>query len=230
LQRSSDSAYCSRIPIVRDADDMTPNHRLLGCKGCGSAIVEAAFALAKVPLDYEEVDYGAGSPTRERLLEVNPLGQVPALILPDATVMTESLAIVHYLDDLAPRAGLVPPRGDAARVPFLRWSTFIVATLYPTFTYGDEPAKWVEDTQGAKHLRESTDRHREAQWKRLEEIAGEPWFLGAKMNALDLYVAVMTRWRPGRKWFAANTPRLLAIAAAAASLPGVGDVLKRNFE
>jgi len=161
---------------------------------------------------------------------VNPLGQVPALVLPDATLMTESLAIVHYVNDLAPRAGLVPPRGDAARVPFLRWSTFLVAAVYPTFTYGDEPAKWVEDTQGAKHLRESTDRHRQAQWTRLEEIVAEPWFLGPKMTALDLYVAVMTRWRPGRKWFAAHTPKLVAIAEKASATPGVADVMKRNFD
>jgi GST-like protein len=208
---------------------VTATHRLLGCKGCGSAIVEAAFALAKVPLDYEEVDYGAGSATRERLLGVNPLGQVPALVLPDGTVLTESLAIIHYLNDLAPRARLVPPKGDPARLAFLRWSTFLVAAVYPTFSYGDEPAKWVEDVKGAKQLRESTDRHREAQWLRLEEIAGEPWFLGAGMSALDLYVAVMTRWRPGRKWFAANTPRLLSISQNASATPGVADVMKKNF-
>ena len=47
---------------------MAANHRLLGCKGCGSAIVECAFALAGIPLDHEEVDYSAGSPTRDRLL------------------------------------------------------------------------------------------------------------------------------------------------------------------
>lgn len=209
---------------------MTTPHRLLGSKGCGSAVVEAAFAAAKMPLESEEVDYGGGSPTRERILSVNPLGQVPALVTPDGTVLTESLAIVHYVNDLAPRAGLVPPRGDPRRLAFLRWSTFLVAAVYPTFTYGDEPAKWVEDTQGARQLRASTDRHREAQWLRLEEVAGDPWFLGAKMTALDLYVAVMTRWRPGRKWFAANTPRLLAIAERTSATAGVADVMRRNFD
>jgi GST-like protein len=209
---------------------MTATHRLLGCKGCGSAIVEAAFAIAKLPLAYEEVDYSAGSATRERLLSVNPLGQVPTLVLPDGSVMTESLAMVHYLNDLAPRAGLVPAKGDPARVAFLRWSTFLVAAVYPTFTYGDEPAKWVEDTKGAKQLRESTNRHREAQFLRLEEIAGDPWFLGAKMTALDLYLAVMTRWRPGQKWFEAHTPRLLAIERRASAMPDVEAVIRRNFD
>jgi GST-like protein len=205
-------------------------YRLLGCAGCGSAVVEGAFALARVPLEYEEVDYAVGSPTRERLLAVNPLGQLPTLILPDGSVMTESLAVLHHLNDLAPAAGLIPPVGDALRAPFHRWAVFLVAAVYPTFTYGDEPAKWVEDTQGAKQLRESTDRHRERLWRQLEETAGEPWFLGERLSALDLYIAVMTRWRPGRKWFAAHTPKLLAIADRACALEPLAAIFARNFK
>jgi GST-like protein len=208
---------------------MKQRHLLLGCRGCGSAIVEAAFAVAGLPLDYEEVDYGAGSPTRPRLLEVNPLGQVPALVLPQGGLLTESLAIVQYVDDLAPQAGLVPKASDPTRTAFLRWSVFLVAALYPTWTYGDEPAKWVEDTQGARQLRECTDRHRQGLWLQVEAAAGAPWFLGHRMSAIDLYIAVMTRWRPGRKWFAAHTPRLLAIAEKASATPGVADVIARNF-
>jgi len=208
---------------------MAANHRLLGCKGCGSAIVECAFALAGIPLDHEEVNYSAGSPTRDRLLAVNPLGQVPTLVLPDGTIMTESLAAIHYVNDLAPKAGLVPPKGDALRVPFLRWSTFIVAALYPTWTYGDEPAKWVEDTQGAKQLRVSTDEHRKKLWTQVEEAVGAPYFLGDRMTALDLYVASMARWRPGPAWFSKNAPKLDAIAQRTSATAKVADVIKRNF-
>ena len=208
---------------------MKKTHRLLGSKGCGNAIVEAAFAVAGVPLDYEEVDYSGGSPTRARLLEVNPLGQVPSLVLPDGRLMTESLAMIHYLNDLAPAAGLIPAAGKPGRTEFLRWSTFLVAALYPTFTYGDEPGKWVEETQGAKQLRESTDRHRQALWRQVEEVAGAPWFLGERQSALDLYIAVMTHWRPGRKWFTANTPKLLAIAEKTAATPKVAAVIAKSF-
>ena len=31
--------------------------RVLGCRGCGSAIVEAALVLAGIPYEREEVDY-----------------------------------------------------------------------------------------------------------------------------------------------------------------------------
>lgn len=205
------------------------NHILLGCKGCGSAIVEAAFAIDGIPLETEEVDYSAGSPTRERLLAVNPLGQVPALILPDGRVLTESLAILHYLDDIEPGARFIPPPGDAQRTMFYRWSTFLVAAIYPTFTYGDDPKKWVANEEGAKQLREATDRHREACWLQLEAVAGEPWFLGERFSALDLYLVAMTRWRPGLLWFAKRTPKLAAIAKRAAALDAVAPVMKRNF-
>ena len=202
---------------------------LLGCKGCGSSIVESAFAVAGQPIEYEEVDYASGSPTRARLLSVNPLGQVPSLVLPDGRVMTESLAIIHFVDDRSPHAGLIPRKGDPLRETFYRWATFIVAALYPTWTYGDEPAKWVPE-EAAKKLRESTDEHRKGLLRQLEAAAGKPWFLGEHFSAIDLYFASMSRWRPGRKWYEENVPKLAAIAARAAALEAVAPVMKRNFE
>ena len=202
---------------------------LLGCKGCGNAIVECALALGGIPFDYEEVDYSHASPTRPRLLDVNPLVQVPTLVLPDGTVLTESLAMIHYVNDIAPAAGLILPPGDALRPVFYRWAVYLVAAVYPTFTYGDDPKKWVADEAGSKQLRASTDRQREECWKQLEAVAKGPWFLGEQRTALDLYLASMTRWRPGRKWFAANTPKLVAIAEKASALPEVAPVMKRNF-
>ena len=204
-------------------------HRMLGSKGCGNAIVECAFALAGLPLDYEEVDYAADSPTRPKLLAANPLGQVPTLVLPDGTVMTESLAMIHYLDDLAPAAALLPPRGDPLRARFHRWAVMLVSAVYPTFTYGDEPTKWVPDEAAAKLLRQSTDRQREALWLQFESQALAPWFLGERFSAIDIYIAVMTRWRPGVLWFAKKTPKLMAIAGRAAALPAVGPVIARHF-
>jgi GST-like protein len=207
----------------------TAPHLLLGNQGCGNVVVECAFALAGLPLECEEVDYANGSPTRERLLAVNPLGQVPALILPDKRVLTESLAIVHYVQDLAPAAQLVPERGNEARPAFHRWSVFLVAAIYPTYTYGDDPKKWVADQTAAPLLRQSTDRHRQHLWLQVEAAAAAPWFLGASRSAIDLYLAVMTRWRPGRKWFEATTPRLVAAARRIEADPVLAPILARHF-
>ena len=50
--------------------------RVLGCRGCGSAIVEAALVLAKIPYEREEADY-ATKEGHDRLVQLNPLAQVP---------------------------------------------------------------------------------------------------------------------------------------------------------
>jgi GST-like protein len=200
--------------------------KMMGCRGCGSAIVEAALVLAKIPYVREEVDYDT-TEGHDRLAQVNPLAQVPTVVLPDGTVMTESAALVLYIDGLVPELGLIPDVRDPLRREALRWLMFLVAAVYPTFTYGDEPKKWVGDAAGS--LRESTDEHRKSLWRLVEGAVRGPWFLGETPSALDLYVAVMTRWRPRREWFAENCPRLAAIANAVDADARLAHVWAQNF-
>jgi GST-like protein len=199
--------------------------QVIGCKGCGSVIVEAALLLAEIPYTREEVDYLAASPARDRLAALNPLVQVPTVVMPDGAVMTETLAVILHLDELAPACGLLPGATEPLRREALRWLTFLVAAIYPTFTYGDDPAKW----GGGDALRESTNAHREKLWRYLETVAKAPWFLGARFSAIDLYITVMTRWRPNRAWFAEHTPRLHAIGVALDDDPRLQALWAANF-
>jgi GST-like protein len=206
---------------------MSDPWRVLGCRGCGSAIVEAALAIAGIPYDREEVDYGSAA-GRARLAPYNPLAQVPTVLLPDGGVMTESAAIVLHIAELAPDSKLMPPPGDPLRRDALRWLTFIVAAIYPTFTYGDTPEKWTPS--GKDELRRSTDEHRQAMFREIEKVTRAPWFLGSQLSALDLYIAVMVHWRPRQAWFAEHCPRLSAIGVAVATDPRLAGVWKTNFD
>jgi GST-like protein len=208
----------------------TSPYRLLGQKGYGSVIAEAAFALAGIGIAIEDLDYETPGPDRDRLLALNPLGQVPTLILPDGAVMTESAAIVLHVADLAPEAGLVPALDDPDRPRFLRWLVFLVSAVYPTFTYGDLPERWVP-ADAAPLLKESTNRHRESLWRQVEaELDPSPWLLGERFSALDLYVCAMSRWRPRRDWFAAACPKLHRVALAVDALPALRGVWARNAD
>lgn len=202
------------------------NLLILGCKGCGSVIVEAALTLAQLPFDREETDYSTTA-GRDRLLQLNPLAQVPTVILPDGTVMSESLALILHINDLAPDARLIPAVGDPLRPVALRYLTFLVGAIYPTFTYGDEPAKWVGDAGPA--LQETTHAHRKRLWQYLEgQARGPTTFLGT-FSAIDLYLAAMTRWRPGRDWFAQHAPKLHAIASTLDNDPRLAALWAANF-
>jgi GST-like protein len=201
---------------------------VIGTKGCGSALVEAALVLAEIPYEREEIDYEQPGPAKDRLLALNPLGQVPTVVMPDGAVMTESLAIVLHIDELAPSAGLLPRPGDPLRRDALRWLTFFVAAIYPTFTYGDLTERWVGDA--GPRLRESTEAHRLKLWNQVEGAVRGPWFLGPKLSMLDVYITAMTHWRPRRAWFAQHCPKLHAIATAGDAEPRLRALWRTQFE
>ncbi|WP_251865591.1 glutathione S-transferase [Achromobacter sp. Marseille-Q4962] len=204
-------------------------YELIGSMGCGSAIVEMALALARVPHTLTDIPYLKPGPQRDRLLRINPLGQVPTMVTPDGEVLTESAAMMLHLHDVAPRAGLAPPSDDPARPRFLNLLIRLVAAVYPTFTYGDDPPQWTGPGPAAEHLRARVHARRADIWQEIERYAGAPHMLGARFSALDLYLAVMTRWRPGPAWFAEYCPALSAVARAAAEKPEVAGVLARHF-
>ena len=113
---------------------------LHGRAGWGSVLAEAQLEWYGLPFDFVDVGDLFEDPTaRRELAKINPLGQVPALILPDGEVMTETAAITLHLADAAGSHELVPAPHDANRPRFLRWLIFIVTNIYPTFTYGDVP-------------------------------------------------------------------------------------------
>jgi len=203
--------------------------RLIGNPGCGSAIVEAALALSGLDYETEMLEIWQPGPERDRLFQLNPLGQVPVLILRDGSVMTESAAMVLHVIDLAPDAGLAPGPNDPTRPAFLRWLIFLVASIYPTFTYGDDPSRYVNEQEGRDELRAVTDAERQRAWRQIETGIEGPWVLGETRSALDLYVWVMSHWRPRRQWFADYCPKLSRISDAVAADPRLAGVKAANW-
>jgi GST-like protein len=207
-----------------------PMYKLYSRPGWGSVLVETQLAWYGLPFETEDVDdLFQSAEARTTLSPANPLAQVPTLILPDGQIMTESAAITLYLADVAGRDDLVPAAGEAVRPAFLRWLVFLVANVYPTFTYADDPARFVPGEAAQQGFRGNVDAYAQRLWLQVEGAADAPWFLGQRFSALDIYAAVMTRWRPRRAWFAASCPKLHAIALRTDAEARLAAVWRRNF-
>jgi GST-like protein len=203
---------------------------LFGEPGWGSTIVEAQLVWYGLEFDYHAVgNLFRSEESRQKLAAVNPLAQVPTLVLPGGAVMTESAAITLHLADLTGSDALVPRPAEETRGAFLRWLVFLVANVYPTYTYADDPSRFVADAAAQTSFRGAVDRYAQRLYGVLEAQAREPWFLGERFSAIDLYVGTMTHWRPGRAWFAERAPRLLAIAGRTQALEALAPVWRRNF-
>jgi GST-like protein len=204
--------------------------RLYQMPGWGSAIVEAQLVFYGLPHELVAAgDVYEDAAARADLARLNPLAQIPTLLLPSGEVMTESAAMTLYLADVAGSDALVPGPGAAERAAFLRWLVFLVANIYPCFTFADVPTRYVEDAGAAKAFRAAVDARAELLWREVEAAAGAPWFLGQRFSALDIFVGVMSHWRPRPAWFAAEAPKLAAIAQRVQARPDMAAVFARNF-
>ena len=70
--------------------------------------VRIALNLKGIEVEHVPVHLVRGEQRREDFLEKNPQGLVPALELDDGTVLTQSLAIIEFLETLQPEPRLIP--------------------------------------------------------------------------------------------------------------------------
>ena len=209
---------------------MSGGYTLWRRPGWGSALVEAQLDWYGLPFAYETVgDLFKDPDAKARLQKINPLAQVPTLVMPDGSVMSESAAITLLLADVTGSESLVPGPGAPERQKFLRWLVFLVANIYPTFTYADDPARFVAVNAARDPFRAAADAYAQRLWRQVESEAGAPWFLGERFSAIDIYLDVMTRWRPRRGWFEAETPKLFAIVRKTDQRPELKETWRRNY-
>lgn len=190
---------------------MADPYILYSARGSGGVAVEAALTLMGRP--YELIDAytwdQAHPESGDRVLAANPMRQVPALVLPGGEVMTESAAILVRLGELHPRAGLAPRPDDPRRSQFLRWMSFVSASIYAHFWLNDDPGRLVSDPALHPDVVRRIYARIEECWGIMEaQVSPGRYILGDEITVLDLYVAVVSRFRPRRQRFYAAAPRM----------------------
>ncbi|PIN64829.1 hypothetical protein CKQ90_16000, partial [Klebsiella pneumoniae] len=122
---------------------------------------------------------------------------------------------------------LAPAPGTPQRPQFQRLLVWLVANVYPTFTYADYPERWAP--AAAEQLVENCRQHRKNLYLWFEQqLAAGPWALGASVTLLDCYIAAMYRWGPRQAWFDDHAPKFAAIARAVCQRPELAAALRRN--
>ncbi len=146
-------------------------------------------------------------------LAVNPMGKVPAIRHGDALI-TEQGAVVLYLAELYPEAGLAPPVGDPLRGPFLRW----------LFFYGScfEPAVVDRSAQQAP-VAPSTSPYGDYDTMLgtlTAQLRAGPWLLGERFSAADLLWGTALTWTTMFK-LVPELPEITAYMARVNARPAV---------
>jgi GST-like protein len=94
---------------MSDANSSAPEFTVYGAAGTGSVVVEGALTLLGLPYRVVESRPDQSQADAEALAALNPMRQVPALVLPSGELMTESEAMLIWLADAHPQGRLSPP-------------------------------------------------------------------------------------------------------------------------
>jgi GST-like protein len=210
---------------------MSGGYLLYGAVGSGSVPIEAALTLAGEP--YKLFDGGGWKEltASAEMARINPMRQVPAIVLPSGELMTESAAILIWLADMHPGSGLAPAPDSPMRPRYLRWMSFISAQIYSLFWIRDVPSRMAADAAGEALLKQRTAARIADCWKIMGDQvrpAGR-FLLGDEISVLDLYVTAISRWGPRRKAFYAAAPGLAEVVRAVDADPRLTALWAERF-
>jgi GST-like protein len=204
---------------------------LYGAPGSGAVAVEAALQLLDIDYVLIEGATWAEPEARVRVAPLNPLRQIPTLVLEGGQVMTESAAILIYLADLHPQAALSPRPEDPLRPAFLRWMLHVSSAIYslhwikPDVRRVGVPLALRDTVVDAVHQRISYC------WSVMDQqlAPAGPYLLGDRLTVLDLYVNVVSRFGPWREAFAEAAPRMAPMVARVDADPRLAPLWHDRF-
>ena len=181
----------------------------------GACSLASHIALHEIghALEIEAVDTAAGrTESGADYSTINPKGYVPALQLDDGAVLTEGPAILQYIADRNPGAGLAPAAGtlDRARMQEqLNWiGTELHKAFGPLFREGTSEA----GKEGARLAVAGKFDQIEAQLK-----DGREWLVSGQFSVADAYLFVVSNWANFTGIDIARWPHLAAFVTRAAS-------------
>jgi glutathione S-transferase len=199
---------------------MANSYTLYGRQGSGSLVVQAA--LEEIGAPYERIWVAREPAALARLRELNPTGRVPALRLPDGSVMFESAAILIHLAAAHPAAHLAPPVGTGAHARFLQWVVYLSANVYESVLriyYADRYSTRGPADAEPIAAQATADCH--AHLGLISE-ALDPYVLGAEYSVADAYLHMLAGWCPGdRGQLHARLPQLGRHSALVAARPAM---------
>ncbi len=170
-----------------------------------------------VPIDFEKGEHKAPA-----FLAINPMGKLPTIVH-RGVVVTETAAIIAYIADNFPKAGLAPEPQAPLRGAYYRWLFFGAGCFEPALL--DKMMK-----------RPEVERKAAVGWGGYDEVlatlrkvlAKGPYLLGETFSAADVYVGSEIRFAmmfgapglKGEKVFDDYVARLSARPAAQRTAAG----------
>ncbi|WP_425040976.1 glutathione S-transferase family protein [Primorskyibacter sp. S187A] len=161
----------------------------------GSSAIAAHVLLAEVGAAHTlvEISIPKGAHTSDAFLAINPKGRVPVLETPQG-VLTENPAILEYIADTYPEAGLAP-EGAFAKAKARALSAYLCATAHVAFAHKQRGLRWAREESSLKDMQSKVAENiRDCAVFLENDLDLAPWAMGESYSYCDPYLMLMARW------------------------------------
>lgn len=150
-----------------------------------------------IALEWIGQPYTTQRMTRESLkspeyLKLNPAGAVPVLAI-DGWSLTQNVAILNYLADAFPDAGLGGDGSPKGRAEVNRWLSFLNADVHTAFHPLFGSTSFLEEAAVEETKAHARGKLRELFERADRQLQGRDWLTGSRSIA-DPYLFVVLRW------------------------------------
>ena len=197
-----------------------------------SGALAPQIVLEEIGAEYERcvLDMEQGQETAAEYLKINPRGQIPALVLADGSIITESAAISLHLADSHVEAGLLPPLASLERAQVYRWLFYASANLYESVLRLYYTDRFTTDAGHVDQIQASARAFMDQSWELLENELGQgPYLLGQTYSLVDPYLLMLTNWHEQPEVLFERNPKLGRLCETVRSRPAVERIWSQHF-
>ncbi|GGD36877.1 glutathione S-transferase family protein [Pseudoxanthomonas indica] len=158
-------------------------------------------------------------------LAINPTGAVPAIEDGDF-VLTQNAAIMGYIADSFPQAGLAGDGSPQQRATAARWLSFVNSDVHPAFSPLFGPSKFIGDEAQFDAIKVAARKRVRGVFELAnKQLDGRQWLAGFRSFA-DPYFYITLRWADKLGIDFSDLPHLVAFKQRMDADPGVQAALK----
>jgi glutathione S-transferase len=140
------------------------------------------------------VDFGAAEQTKPEYLKINPKGRVPALVA-EHGVLTETPAILAYIAQRYPEAGVAPLDDPFAFAELQAFMSYLCATVHVAHAHRARGYRWADDPAAFEAMKKKVPQSVGACFALIEEgMLRGPWVMGDAYTIADPYLFTIARW------------------------------------
>ena len=203
-------------------------YTLYARNGAGSVADEALLAACGADYKVIVLERKPDGAFEDFFIAINPKAEVPTLLLPDGSVMTESAAMMIHIAEQFPQAGMAPAAGQPGRAQFLRWQVYLAAALYGSDLRLFYPQRFTTDPAGAEGVKARAAEMMAQEFSIYAAALGERTFMLGRFSAVDIYAAMLCTWAPDMGELFATHPNLKRMYDAVLANDAVKKVWARN--